>query len=525
MGNIEKLLKKIPKVVNIPIELAEQALSPKSLEDFGKKSIRSIVRNSRDTDDAFVSSILSYAVYDKNRWMHESLGKNFEEMKPKFSEAFFTEDPEKAQEYFFDLKVWHYLNNNFEKVKDSLIRIPSQHIQLTDYSYLSQYTYKDGQFDSKHVDQKFDIAHANLIKRKNPNGDGYILHLTYRGTEFDHLWKYITGPYLDMSAYYENFKPLEKYIKEFVADPKNNIDELHVAGHSLGGSMVQEFLKNNPKEDFPIPIKGFTFGSPGSQKNKFHKFVTTAYHSILRGVDLPIKEQPKKDSRLKEFYHSSDPIPKIGQVGYNRNGESQDLFDTVREEAMMAKVEIERSTGKSFIQKIPVFSSIYNTAKHFITSKLLLNYHDNSRYIKNIRNFMENYFIAYPDIGNLLSENMKNLKDWTNNERKFISLSVKYKQEFLLMIKEKYPNHDKMAIQDKFYKIREKMLLDTTSEAVLANSKNYQGRPDQFLRTKTKEELKEVSEINMDLVLTARNSIRDKSEQPIISYKYKTSKV
>lgn len=138
---------------------------------------------------------------------------------------------------------------------------------------------------------------------------------------------------------------------------------------------------------------------------------------------------------------------------------------------------------------------------------------------------MENYFVAYPEIGNLLSENMKNLKDWTSNERKFISLSVRYKEEFLTMIKEKYPNHDKIALQDKLYQIREKMLLDTTSEAVLATSRNYQGRPDQFLRTKTKEELKEVSEINMDLVLTARNSIREKSEQPIISYKYKPSKV
>lgn len=295
MNNIEKLLSKIPKVVSIPQELLkEQFLPQKTLEDFGKKSIRAIVKNSKDTDDAFVSSILSYSVYDKNRWMHDSIGKDFNEMKQKFADAFLNKDKEKAQDNFFDLKVWNYLNTNFERIKDSTIGIPAQMMQLTDYAYLSQYIYKNGQFDSKHVDQKFDIAHANLIKRKNPNGDGYILHLTYRGTEFDHLWKYLTGPYLDMSAYYENFKPLEKYIKEYVANPENKIDELHVAGHSLGGSMVQEFLKNNTEADFPVPIKGFTFGSPGSKKNKFHKFITTAYHSILRGVDLPIKSEPKK---------------------------------------------------------------------------------------------------------------------------------------------------------------------------------------------------------------------------------------
>lgn len=525
MNNIEKLLSKIPKVVSIPQELLkEQFLPQKTLEDFGKKSIRAIVKNSKDTDDAFVSSILSYSVYDKNRWMHDSIGKDFNEMKQKFADAFLNKDKEKAQDNFFDLKVWNYLNTNFERIKDSTIGIPAQMMQLTDYAYLSQYTYKNGQFDSKHVDQKFDIAHANLIKRKNPNGDGYILHLTYRGTEFDHLWKYLTGPYLDMSAYYENFKPLEKYIKEYVANPENKIDELHVAGHSLGGSMVQEFLKNNTEADFPVPIKGFTFGSPGSKKNKFHKFITTAYHSILRGVDLPIKSEPKKDVRLKEFYHSNDPIPKIGLMGYNRNGESQDLFDTVREEANLVKVEQQKAIGKSFLQKIPIFSNMYNTAKHFISSKLLLNYHDNSRYIKNIRNFMENYFFAYPEIGNLLSENMKNLKEWSSSERKFMSISVKYKEEFLSMIKEQYPNDDKIALHNKLYKIREKMLLDTTSEAVLAATRNHQGRPDNFLRNKTAEEIKENSEINMDLVLTARNSIREKTSTPVIEYKNKSLK-
>ncbi len=524
MNDIEKLLTKIPKISKVPKELGQQVLDKKTLEDFGKKSVRSIVKNSKDTDDAFVSSILSYAVYNKNRWMFESLGKDFEEMKPKFSKAFFNKNQEEAQEHFFDLKVWHYINNSFEKIKDSSIKIPSQSLQITDYYYLSESTYKDGQFDSKHVEQSFDIAHANLIKRKNPNGNGYILHLTYRGTEFDHLWKYIKGPYLDMSAYYENFKPLEKYIKQYVSDPNNHIEELHVAGHSLGGSMVQEFLKNNPKEDFPIPIKGFTFGSPGSKKNVFHKFITTAYHSILRGVDLPIKEQHKKDIRLKEFYHSNDPIPKIGLMGYSRNGDSQDLFDTVREEAQLAKIEKERATGKSFIEKIPVFSSIYSTAKHFITSKLLLNYHDNSRYIKNIRNFMENYFVAYPDIGDLLSENMKNLHNWSKQERKFISLSVKYKNEFLSMIKEEYPNYDKLKMQDKLYQIREKMLIDTTSEAVLATSRNYQGRPDKFFRNKSTEELQATSEINMDLVLTARNSLRGKSTEPTVSHDYKPNK-
>jgi Lipase (class 3) len=525
MNDIRKLLAKIPKVSNIPAELSQQILGRKSLEDFGKKSVRSIVKNSKDTDDAFVSSILSYAVYNKNRWMFDNLGKDFEAMKPNFSKAFFNNNQEEAQEHFFDLKVWNYINNTFEKIKDSSIRIPSQSMQLTDYSYLSQNTYKDGHFDSKHVEQSFDIAHANLIKRKNPNGEGYILHLTYRGTEFDHLWQYIKGPYLDMSAYYENFKPLEKYIKAYVSDPKNQIDELHVAGHSLGGSMVQEFLKNNQKEDFPIPIKGFTFGSPGSKKNVFHKFITTAYHSILRGVDLAIKEQPKKDIRLKEFYHSNDPIPKIGLMGYSKNGDSQDLFDTVREEAQLAKIEQERATGKSFIEKIPVFSSIYIATKHFITSNLLLHYHDNARYIKNIRNFMENYFVAYPDIGNLLSENMKNLHNWNKQERNFISLSVKYKNEFLSMIKEEYPNDDKLALQNKFYQIREKMLIDTTSEAVLAASKHYQGRPDQFFRNKSTEELQATSEINMDLVLTARNSIRGKSHEPTVSYNHKPNKV
>ena len=489
----------------------------KYLDFFDIQTVNSVVNNTKNTDDAFISSILSYSVYDKNNWIYESLGKTFEEMKPKFSEAFLNEDIEKSQELFFDLKIWHHMNNLFEKIKPNEITIPTQNMELTGYAYVSEYSYQDGRFYSKNIGQQFDIAHANLIKRKNPNGEGYILHLTYRGTEFNHIWKYLTGPYLDMSAYYENFKPLEKYIKDYVSDPKNNIDELHVAGHSLGGSMVQQFLKNNSEEDFPIPIKGFTFGSPGSQKNKFMKFITTAYHSILRGVEVPIEENSKKDKRLKEFSHNNDPIPKIGLLGYKRNGETQNLLDIVNLEYRMAK-KIKSFSKKSILDKIPIFSKMYKDTKHFITSKFLLNYHDSSRYIKNIRNLMEDCFLSYPNIGNLLSENMPNLKSWSNNERKFLYLSIKHREQFIEMLKEKHPTHDEKSLHNMIYKMREKMLLDTTSEATLAKTGYYNGRPDNFLRDKSPKELEELKVLDKNMVLEARNALRVKLPRASLKY-------
>lgn len=496
---IEELLKLVPLVKEIPNVLQKQIVISKPLNDYKTKSIRSIVQQSKIVDEAFVNSILSYTSYNKNKWMFDSDKTSFKETKKMFMDAFLTKDSKDAQDKFFDLKVWHYIKNNFEPV-DNNINIPKANKEITDYQYTSVSNYNNGQFYSKHEDQSFDIAHASIMRRKNPNGEGYILHLTYRGTEFDELWKYIKGPYLDMDAYYQNFKPLEKYIRNYVSDPKNNITELQVAGHSLGGSMVQQFLKNNPMENFPVPIKGFTFGSPGSKKNRFHKFITTAYHAVLRGIELPkdVENGDNIDPRLNEFYHNNDPIPKIGCLGYSRSGTTQNLFDTVQEEANLVKKNEEKANGKSFLKKLPVFGQMILGFKNLVKNKFLISFHDNGRYVKNIRNLMEDYFVAYPQIGGLLSENLKNLYKWSEDERKFMSITVKHKEELLEMIREEFPTYNKQAQHDVLYKIREQMLVDTVEEKELAKTRYYQGRPDNYLKKKSEEELATISRIDLD---------------------------
>ncbi len=491
-------LEEIPESLNQQTIQKEKVKNiEESFSNFKDDSVYSIIKNAQKVDDALINSIMAYSVYSRNLWMIDSIGNDFDKMKDKFSEAFFSSTEEEAQKKFFNLKIWNFINNTFEKVQDSKIRIPAQNMALNDYQYVSTSTYKDGQFNARNANEDFQIAHANIMKRKNPNGEGYILHLTYRGTEFEHLWQYIKGPYLDMNAYYENFKPLEKHIKQFVSDPKNQITELQVSGHSLGGAMVQQFLKNNPKEEFPVPIKGFTFGSPGSKKNKFHKFLTNAFHSIFRGIELQEDKfkDNVKDKRLQEFFHNNDPIPKIGLLGYKRNGETYNLFDTVKKETELAK---DRRYGETLSEKLPVFGKCFKFFKELTLSKFTLSFHDNDRYIINLRNVMEDYFVAYPNIGNILSENLPNLSKWTTEERSFMGLSVKYKETFLDMIKEKFPDIDKNGLNKSFYSIREKMLLDTVSESVLAKTHMYARRPaGSFFRTKTDVEVIEMAKIDL----------------------------
>lgn len=476
--------------MDIPEELKDQFVGPPrntidSIHEYKTKSIYSIVKNAREVDSAFINSVLSYAVYSRNYWILDNVGKSFEDMKEKFISAFLSDNLEQAQNKFFALKVWNFISNTFEKVSDNSIKIPAQAVELNGYQYVSQYEYKNGSFNStNNTYDEFKIAHASIIKRKDPeNQDGYVLHLVFRGTEFDHLGKYLTGPYLDMDAYYEHFKPLEKYIKKYVEDPKNKITKLEVAGHSLGGAMVEQFLKNNPAESISVPISGYTFGSPGSNKNKFLAIATNFWHHNIRGIQTQEPQKVKSDPRILNFYHTNDPIPKIGLAGYKKNGEVFNLFDNVQKDSQL--VDKIKNGPKPFYERFPIFGKMIQGFKKLIKIKFNLNtikeyifsFHDSDRYIKNLKNTTQDILEAYPQLTDLLQNNIKNLYNWTNLERKFLTFSLKYKDELLSVIAEKFPEFDKQEKQKVFYKLKELMVTDTIEETTLGRHNLSKGKP------------------------------------------------
>lgn len=418
------------------------------------------------TDEAMLNAILSFAVYDRNSWMMKNIKSELSDMTAIVQEAM------RDKEKMYNLKVWHFIKNTFEKIPDSDLKIPASGFSYSKYDSTIQYDFLDGQYSAADG-----LAHASILKSKSLDGDGEILHISFRGTEFSRLFEYLKGPYLDMSAYYENFKPLEEYIRKYVNNPINNITEVHVNGHSLGGAMVQEFLKNNPPDTFAVPIKGFTFGSPGSEKKWYHKFATIAYHNLGRGIPFhkPITNSLPShlDDRITQFYHSNDPVPIIGLLGYNKGANNYKLPDVNYEESKLANLEI-----KGFWEHLPAFGRLITYFKENILHKFDTKFHDSARYIMNLRNHIENHYKEHPELGQMFAlDSTKNWQSWLKNEQEFSSLSIRYRSSFEYLVKQEEPNLNREEITNKILQIRERMKYDSEADVILSRVKstdNYQ---------------------------------------------------
>lgn len=504
--NIENIKNLLLKDTNgIPLTLKQGSFTPhevksdSSLANFQNKSVYSIIKNLQVSDEAFINSILSFSVYEENDWMRNNLKKELSEMSNYLEKAFDNKDE------MYKMKIWHFMKNTFDTIPDNKIKIPAQNMVLNAYQYVTSFNYKDGEYTANKG-----LAHASILTSKNPNGDGNILHLSFRGTEFSRIKEYLKGPYLDMTAYYQHFEPLEKYIKEFVSNPDNKIDELHVNGHSLGGAMVQEFLKNNKKEDFPVPIKGFTFGSPGSEKKWYHQLFTLAYHTIIRGVNVPLKniefnvdKTPKRDTRLHEFYHSNDPVPKVGLLGYQKSGEGYNLFDTLHKDSKSAKLE-----NNSFLEKVPVFGRMITAFKEKFLNQFNKKFHNSGRYIMNIRSLIEEHYSVYPEIGMTIKDNSKHWENWILQEKKFSSLSIKLKGAFEYLVEKNNPELDKIGINNKILQIREKMRYDSQAELVLAKTRRNNQVYDQYFHTNYKMPQPSVSNQGEPIVISTEHKLK-----------------
>jgi hypothetical protein len=453
-------------------EQIKAAREKSSFKEFGEYMANEYKRREaaiKKADEAFLNSILSYAVYAQNSWMFTNLNSDFSDMGTELSDAI------KNKDKMYALKVWHFMKNTFEKIPDHELGIPAERNFKNRYKYRTHYYFKDGQFSADNG-----LAYASILKSKNAKGDGHILHLTFRGTEFSRLNEYIKGPYLDMSAYYQHFRAMEIYIRDYVNNPANKITEIHVSGHSLGGAMVQEFLKHNSPEDFNVPIKGFTFGSPGSEKKWYHKFVTVAYHTLGRGLSINninsssgLKLDNMNDNRINQYYHSSDPVPLVGLLGYMKGKNNYSLADIAYKDDKDANLE-----KPSFLEKTPAFGKIITYFKESILNKFNTKFHDSKRYIINLRNYMEQHYND-PEFGSVFAlKHSTNWQNWRKHEKIFSTFSIKYKSAFEYLIKQGNPELDQDKITKEVLEIRERMRCDSQANVILSKFRNTNGSYD-----------------------------------------------
>ncbi len=219
--------------------------------------------NIQSLDKAFVNSILSYGIYTEREW-------------------FFTNNyppkPTKDLRSQYDHILSEYVESTFKPVELNHLNGRSK---SNVYEYHFNHTYEKGLYTS--LDN---LSKAGVFISKNEKGEN-ILHVTFRGTDINakSFIKFATKAYLDMSAYYDSFKPLEKAIIEYASNPDNKITSIQVSGHSLGGAMVQEFVKSEDikkmladKQD--LNIEAFTYGAPGSNKIYPYSIATSMYHAI-----------------------------------------------------------------------------------------------------------------------------------------------------------------------------------------------------------------------------------------------------
>jgi Ca2+-binding RTX toxin-like protein len=109
------------------------------------------------------------------------------------------------------------------------------------------YTYVGDLFRNNYVttgptQTPFTAAGAVALVSLKETPDGNVLNLTFRGTDAD-------GPLADGEAgtangqarYYGQLKALIDQVYDYVGDPKHDISEIVVSGHSLGGTIADMF--------------------------------------------------------------------------------------------------------------------------------------------------------------------------------------------------------------------------------------------------------------------------------------------
>lgn len=401
------------------------------------KKYDTITNKTRD-DMAFFNSVLSYGIYTDREWMlglqtfgNQHQKKSFEDVVTEAAFELFDTNvsPKELVKRNYELYISAYINDNFSKFSLN----NNQEIDFIS----EQYGYKTKcQFEESNYFALNNLARAGYFLSKNEDGSKN-LHLVFRGTDNKarDFMDFVGKAYLDMSAYYDAFKPLEEKILAFAKDPSNNIKNIHVSGHSLGGSMVQEFFNSPEVKASGINLVGFTYGAPGSDKKPIHSVVTESFHAVKKFfrtkkfagfIDLAMntitpafsKLLPhtfaltnyisttaigfnfssilpsnysmarKVDNRIFQYAHSGDLIPKLGAAAYYEKGQEIYLKDVasknIGDTFMLTGRKNSTKKHRFFTLLTDSFNFLINKPIQYVKNMLKFEYHDMMRYVVNL---------------------------------------------------------------------------------------------------------------------------------------------
>lgn len=145
------------------------------------------------------------------------------------------------------------------------------------------------------------LARAGVFISKDAKGNN-VLHVTFRGTDPEYKearlekpkgWirqtlsflRYVAKAYLDMQAYSDSFVPLKQAVMLFAKDPANNIQSIHLSGHSLGAAPVNAWTKDTQfLTQCNASVLGFTFGGVGGKKRFGYDLPTSLYQAVKNNM-------------------------------------------------------------------------------------------------------------------------------------------------------------------------------------------------------------------------------------------------
>lgn len=363
----------------------------------------SVEKKATELNSAFVEAFVSYAAYDSRRWMMEkntSVDKNANPVLNALKQAN-TSMEELTSKKVFELYASLFNKNKFEQVS---LNLPSTGLYNSKkYGYETTFHSNNGDYQA--LDN---LSRAIILKSKNPD-DTYTLHVSFRGTDTvaRTFKKFVTDAYLDMSSYYDSFKPLEEAVLEYAKNSDNKISKINVSGHSLGGAMVSEFFNSKEVQKCTIAMEGFTYGAPGNVKRPLYSLLPALYHTVKHGkflqlgktmLDFFVNTRVKNpEQSITHYSHAGDLIPRVASLAYAKEGNLislEDVASKYKKESFilsgdnLATLFPKKTDKKNLVNvnnKVQYsHAGAWNETKEFVHKAVTFQYHDMLRYIINI---------------------------------------------------------------------------------------------------------------------------------------------
>jgi hypothetical protein len=385
--------------------------------NFKSKTNEELKKEFINHDTAFLNSVLSYGIYTARKWtldwQDEPVGSDDQSLMLQTLIKSQIENPDDITlRKAYELYLTDFNRKTFTAVNLDMPAFADYHSEK--YGYDTRFKTRTGYYET--LDN---LGSAGIFTSIRNDGKK-ILHLTFRGTDTNArpFKDFVTGAYLDMSAYYDAFKPLEKAVLNYAKNPDNNIAEIQVSGHSLGGACVQEFFKSKDVNDSKMECKGYTYGAPGSVKRFWYIMLPALYHTVKHRkflqlgksvMDFAITDNHKPDPRVTQYKHDGDLIPKSGSLGYKSNGKKILLWDRAgndyQNEFLLGNNKSSEDLKNLQAKKDSNFFAKVLFATHFFVIKnppqvlkkaFSFQYHDMLRYIINLHHHMNNQMKKYP---------------------------------------------------------------------------------------------------------------------------------